>query len=130
MKNFQNFNNNFIFKLGEILNLNEVISDIKEKLVLLKENPNRTEQPTIFHLDVGAMYPNVILTNRLQPSAVVNDTICASCDFNKYNALCKRNMNWSWRGEFMPATKNEYLHIKQQLETERFPPVIAGQPHR
>ena len=30
-------------------------------------------QPSIiYHLDVGAMYPNIILTNRLQPSAIVS----------------------------------------------------------
>lgn len=32
----------------------------------LKEVPNRIECPLIYHLDVGAMYPNIILTNRLQ----------------------------------------------------------------
>ena len=26
----------------------------------------REENPIIYHLDVGAMYPNIILTNRLQ----------------------------------------------------------------
>ena len=31
----------------------------------------RLENPIIYHLDVGAMYPNIILTNRLQPSAMV-----------------------------------------------------------
>jgi hypothetical protein len=29
------------------------------------------------------MYPNIILTNRLQPSAIVGDEDCAACDFNK-----------------------------------------------
>lgn len=28
----------------------------------------RLEKPRIYHLDVGAMYPNIILTNRLQVS--------------------------------------------------------------
>lgn len=27
--------------------------------------------PLIYHLDVAAMYPNIILTNRLQPSSIV-----------------------------------------------------------
>lgn len=40
--------------------------EIKRKLVSLKEVPNRIECPLIYHLDVGAMYPNIILTNRLQ----------------------------------------------------------------
>lgn len=32
----------------------------------LRDNPYRTEPPLIYHLDVAAMYPNIILTNRLQ----------------------------------------------------------------
>lgn len=46
------------------------------------------------------MYPNIILTNRLQPSAMVDETVCAACDFNKADALCQRKMPWMWRGEF------------------------------
>lgn len=53
----------------------------------------------IFFFLSGAMYPNIILTNRLQPSAMVNETICASCDYNKPGAKCQRNMVWTWRGE-------------------------------
>lgn len=48
----------------------------------------------------GAMYPNIILTNRLQPSAIVDETVCAACDFNRTDAVCQRKMNWMWRGEF------------------------------
>lgn len=33
---------------------------------MLRDCPNRLENPIIYHLDVGAMYPNIILTNRLQ----------------------------------------------------------------
>jgi len=38
--------------------------------------------PVIYHLDVAAMYPNIILTNRLQPSAIVTPATCAVCHFN------------------------------------------------
>jgi hypothetical protein len=48
----------------------------------------------------GAMYPNIILTNRLQPSAMVDETICAACDFNRLGATCQRSMAWMWRGEY------------------------------
>ena len=41
-------------------------SEIKEKLGSLRDTPARLENPLIYHLDVGAMYPNIILTNRLQ----------------------------------------------------------------
>jgi DNA polymerase elongation subunit (family B) len=54
----------------------------------------REEVPLIYHLDVAAMYPNIILTNRLQPSAVVNDEDCAACDFNKPGKTCLRQMEW------------------------------------
>lgn len=36
------------------------------KLEILRDSPNRDETPLIYHLDVAAMYPNIILTNRLQ----------------------------------------------------------------
>jgi hypothetical protein len=48
----------------------------------------------------GAMYPNIILTNRLQPSAMVDETTCAACDFNRIGATCQRSMAWMWRGEY------------------------------
>lgn len=32
----------------------------------LRDTPIRDERPLIYHLDVAAMYPNIILTNRLQ----------------------------------------------------------------
>ena len=41
-------------------------AEIKEKLGSLRDTPARLENPLIYHLDVGAMYPNIILTNRLQ----------------------------------------------------------------
>lgn len=44
----------------------QVCDQIKNKLTSLKDVPNRIECPLIYHLDVGAMYPNIILTNRLQ----------------------------------------------------------------
>ena len=66
---------------------------------MLRDNPARHEVPVIYHLDVGAMYPNIILTNRLQPSAMVDEAICAACDFNKPSAKCRRDMLWTWRGE-------------------------------
>jgi len=62
------------------------------------------------------MYPNIILTNRLQPSAIVDDAKCAACDFNKPDANCKRNMTWSWRGDFIPATRSELELVRAQLE--------------
>jgi DNA polymerase epsilon subunit 1 len=88
------------------------------KLEQLRDNPNRTEKPFIYHLDVGAMYPNIILTNRLQPNSIVNDATCAACDYNQSKNGCKRRMDWVWRGDYNPATKNEYERTKDQLNRE------------
>ena len=65
------------------------------------------------------MYPNIILTNRLQPSAMVTVEDCASCKFNQEKNLCKRPMTWTWRGEYSPATGAEYNQLKRQLEYEK-----------
>ncbi|XP_066459860.1 DNA polymerase epsilon catalytic subunit A [Eleutherodactylus coqui] len=116
--------------LEEVTNFQEVCDEIKRKLNSLKEVPNRIECPLIYHLDVGAMYPNIILTNRLQPSAMVDEVTCAACDFNKPGATCQRKMTWQWRGEFMPASRSEYHRIQQQLESEKFPPLFPGQKPR
>ncbi|XP_055908659.1 DNA polymerase epsilon catalytic subunit 1 isoform X2 [Eupeodes corollae] len=112
--------------LKEVLNFSEVSTEIKQALKGLYDIPNRLEQPVIYHLDVGAMYPNIILTNRLQPPSVVNDADCAACDFNTSVAKCQRTMKWHWRGEMLPASKNELQRIKHQLEMETFPPLHAG----
>jgi DNA polymerase epsilon subunit 1 len=85
--------------IDSVTNLNEILKDVVEKLEILKSDPYPLLKPLIYHLDVGAMYPNIILTNRLQPSAMVNEEICAACDFNVPGAKCQRKMTWQWRGE-------------------------------
>ena len=54
------------------VNFDEIVEDIQDKLADLRDTPARLENPIIYHLDVGAMYPNIILTNRLQPSAMAS----------------------------------------------------------
>lgn len=83
-----------------VTNFDEIVDEVKGKLQALKDQSLRLENPVIYHLDVGAMYPNIILTNRLQPSAIVNEMDCAVCDYNKPDALCQRKMKWMWRGEY------------------------------
>lgn len=109
-----------------VVNLDEVCDEIIEKLSALRDCPNRLEAPIIYHLDVAAMYPNIILTNRLQPNAIVDESDCSACDFNKPGAKCQRKMKWTWRNEYMPATKNEFQRIQQQLENEKFPSSMPG----
>ena len=112
--------------LENITNYDEIKSKIKKKLEILRDFPSRMENPMIYHLDVGAMYPNIILTNRLQPPALVDETVCATCDFNKPGAKCQRKMAWVWRGDVMPASRNEFYKVQYQLETEKFPPLFPG----
>lgn len=105
---------------GDVLNYDSVKHAIVGKLEMLRDNPHRMEKPLIYHLDVGAMYPNIILTNRLQPGALVTLSDCAACDFNRKENNCKRNMKWMWRGEYSPAAMGESLGIKNQLAFEKF----------
>uniref|UniRef100_A0A0M3KHJ2 DNA polymerase epsilon catalytic subunit n=1 Tax=Anisakis simplex TaxID=6269 RepID=A0A0M3KHJ2_ANISI len=77
-------------------------ADLPERFVIAQmddfiKRPMRIEKPKIYHLDVGAMYPNIILTNRLQPSAVVDEEDCMACIYNTPDAKCKRVMRWEWR---------------------------------
>ena len=50
---------------------------------------------------------------------MVDDSTCASCDYNQSRYGCKRPMDWVWRGEYSPATKGEYERTKDQLARER-----------
>ena len=52
--------------LSHVLPCAQVCDAIRGELAALRDTPNRLERPMIYHLDVGAMYPNIILTNRLQ----------------------------------------------------------------
>lgn len=117
-------------KLEDIVNYDEVRDQIKAKLEDLRDNPTRHETPLIYHLDVAAMYPNIILTNRLQPDAMIDDSTCATCEFNLPGKTCDRRLTWSWRGEYFPAKRNEYNMIQNQLTTETFPPAKPKGPPR
>ncbi len=117
-------------ELEDITNYDEVKADIVAKLDSLKETPNRSERPSIYHLDVASMYPNIMTTNRLQPDSMITEADCAACDFNRPGKTCDRKMPWSWRGEFLPAQKNEYNMIRHSLENERFPGRYPNSPPR
>ena len=79
---------------SDVVNYDEIRQAIVEKLEMLRDSPVRNEPPMIYHLDVGAMYPNIILTNRLQPSAMVSQSDCAACEFNRAENKCKRDLTW------------------------------------
>ncbi|KAJ3375373.1 DNA polymerase epsilon catalytic subunit [Allomyces arbusculus] len=99
----------------DVIDLDEKRDQIIAALQGLRDQPNRLETPLIYHLDVAAMYPNIILTNRLQPDAMVSEATCATCDFNAPENQCKRPLEWSWRGEYFPATHADYNMILGQL---------------
>jgi len=107
-------------------NYDEVRAQIAEKLEYLRDNPKVKVNPLIYHLDVAAMYPNIILTNRLQPSAMVTEDVCAACDHNRPGKGCLREMEWIWRGEHFASTSSEYAAIKAQLQVESFAPLHPG----
>nr|OQO27904.1 DNA polymerase epsilon catalytic subunit A [Rachicladosporium sp. CCFEE 5018] len=107
--------------MADIENYEETKAQIVDKLMQLKNIPNRNERPSIYHLDVASMYPNIMTTNRLQPDSMIDEADCAACDFNRPGKTCDRRMPWSWRGEFLPAKRDEYNMIRHALENERFP---------
>ena len=96
----------------------------------MRDEPLRLDKPLIYHLDVAAMYPNIMLSNRLQPDSVVDESVCAVCDYNRPGKACDRRMTWAWRGEFFPARRDEYNMIKHALNQEMFPPKKPGLPQR
>ena len=112
---------NFDFILQDYCNHPEYLSKKDEYIEELKSCDGALNcKGNIYHLDVGAMYPNIILTNRLQPYSVVNDDICIRCDFNNEANMCKKKLKWVSRAEYLPPASNEISMIKNQLENEIF----------
>ena len=116
--------------LEEVENYDEVKAEIQGMLELLRDNPVRLDTPLIYHLDVAAMYPNIMLSNRLQPDAMVTEAACAACDFNRPNKTCDRRLTWAWRGEYFPAKMDEFKMVRNALESETFPSLWKNGPPR
>lgn len=116
--------------LDDVTNYDEVKQQIRSKLEALKETPNRIERPLIYHLDVASMYPNIMTTNRLQPDSMISESDCAACDFNRPGKTCDRRLPWAWRGEYIPAKRDEYNMIRHALENEKFPGKTPYAPPR
>lgn len=111
----------YFIVLASVLIDQKVKQDIISRLTDLKENNVRTDCPMIYHLDVSSMYPNIMITNRLQPDSMVQESDCAACDFNRPGKTCDRRLPWMWRGDFSPSKKDEYNMIRRTLATERYP---------
>ena len=116
--------------LDDVTNYEEVKAQISQKLQILKDSPNRTERPLIYHLDVASMYPNIMTTNRLQPDSMITESDCAACDFNRPGKTCDRRLPWSWRGEFLPTKRDEYNMIRRAVSNEMFPGKTKKSPPR
>ncbi|KAF7798090.1 hypothetical protein EIP86_009304 [Pleurotus ostreatoroseus] len=117
--------------LENVTNYDEVKAEIKAALEQMRDNPMRMDKPLIYHLDVAAMYPNIMLSNRLQPDSVVDEAFCAVCDYNRPGKSCDRRMTWAWRGEFFPARRDEFNMIKHALSQEKdLTPKRPGGPKR
>lgn len=116
--------------LDDVTNYDEVKQQITDRLNSLKATANRSERPLIYHLDVASMYPNIMTTNRLQPDSMIQESDCAACDFNRPGKTCDRRMPWAWRGEYLPAKRDEYNMIRNSLENERFPGKWPNSPPR
>ena len=116
--------------LDDVTNYEDIKSSIRQALEIMRDNPRRFDKPLIYHLDVAAMYPNIMLSNRLQPDSMVDESVCAVCDYNRPGKQCDRRLDWAWRGEFFPAQRDEFNMIKFALNQEHFPAKRAGGPER
>ena len=112
--------------LEDIEDYDAVRDQIRGALEQLRDRPVRQDRPLIYHLDVAAMYPNIMLSNRLQPDSVVDEGACAACDYNQPGMTCDKRMQWAWRGEYFPAKRDEINMIRHALDAETFPP---REPH-
>ncbi|KAH7362119.1 DNA polymerase epsilon catalytic subunit A [Plectosphaerella cucumerina] len=117
-------------KFEDVENYEEVRDQIAARLQALRDTPIRSERPLIYHLDVASMYPNIMTTNRLQPDSMVQESDCAACDFNRPGKTCDRRLPWAWRGEYIPAKRDEYNMIRNALENEKFPGKYPNSPMR
>ena len=71
---------------------------------MLRDCPNRLENPLIYHLDVGAMYPNIILTNRLQVACRLTLYFKAACTCITLNVILNLLVMLSLRGHMLFVT--------------------------
>ncbi|WVN90957.1 DNA polymerase epsilon catalytic subunit A [Cryptococcus depauperatus CBS 7841] len=117
-------------RLEEVENYNEIKKEIQTALERMRDNPSRFDKPLIYHLDVAAMYPNIMLSNRLQPDSIKEEADCAVCDYNRPDKECDRRLEWAWRGEYFPAKRDEVNMVRYALEQETFPSKRPYEPKR
>lgn len=106
--------------MDDIENYNAIKESISNQLKMLIADPEKHEVPMIYHVDVSAMYPNIILTNRLTPSSIVDDATCTACIHNDPNNECKRKMDWVWRVNHFTADNEETRRVGNALTKKTF----------
>ncbi|EZG43301.1 DNA polymerase [Gregarina niphandrodes] len=100
----------------------EVKRKICERLMSYRLARDLKVEPLIYHMDVGAMYPNIILSQRLQPYSIVDEeTDCFHCPYYKERAQCQRQLKWRWKAEKYNLDRALVRTINDQLRVERFP---------
>lgn len=113
----------------DIINMGDVKAEISSKLEKFRDlsTPHSHDaKPLVYHVDVAAMYPNIILTNRLQPVSIVNDNICSSCLYNLPENNCKRHLSWEWKIEYFPLSRSEYDTVKASVDFEEINKQAGG----
>ncbi|CAG8438673.1 3204_t:CDS:10 [Ambispora gerdemannii] len=110
--------------ISDIINYTQVREQIIGSLQNLQEKSLHETSlimtPAIYHFDVGAMYPNIILTNRLQPDAIRAKTKNNLCNHKVSGISCDRPMNWTWRGEVFSLNKDEIEHCRSLLKLKTY----------
>lgn len=48
----------------------------------------------------------------------MDNRTCSGCVFNSAENRCKRELEWQWKGDYYPLTRNEYETIKMNIEYE------------
>ncbi|KAF9765064.1 DNA polymerase epsilon catalytic subunit A [Nosema granulosis] len=115
--------NNIVDKLDDILkdykdedNFTDLKAAVKDKL--LEKTGIFSSKGKIWHLDIASMYSNIILTNRLQPTAIVNNDFCIRCEYSDDANKCKRQLEWNAKIEFYPPNPQEIENITEELIVE------------
>ena len=60
--------------LDDVTNYEESKAEIKAALEVMRDNPKRVDNPLMYHLDVAAMYPNIMLSNPRPPIVLSSRT--------------------------------------------------------
>lgn len=96
----------------------EIAAEIESRLRMFKSLRTLTVEPLIYHMDVAAMYPNVILSQRLQPYAIVKESDCHTCVYGDAQSQCQRTLEWNWKGERYTLDRSDINAIDNQLKVE------------